>query len=99
HARRLRSFPTRRSSDLEDGLHALFRFFESGISSTELNISPLGGVLFGVDAAPLVDALAWGEHGCAVLLDKLLRAPRGKGRARTLDRKSTRLNSSHVKIS
>ncbi|MCA0454914.1 MAG: hypothetical protein LCI00_13150 [Chloroflexi bacterium] len=75
---------------LEDGLHALFRFFESGISSTELNISPLGGVLFGVDAAPLVDALAWGEHGCAVLLDKLLRAPRGKGRARTLVRLSYR---------
>lgn len=75
---------------LEDGLHALFRFFENGISSTELNISPLGGVLFGVDAAPLVDALAWGEHGCAVLLDKLLRAPRGKGRARTLVRLSYR---------
>lgn len=75
---------------LEDGLRALFRFFESGISSTELNIAPLGGVLFGVDAAPLIDALAWSEHGCAVLLDKLLRAPRGKGKAKTLVRLSYR---------
>jgi len=75
---------------IEDGLRALFRFFEDGIRTTELTISPLGGALFGSSAAPLVDSLAWGEHGCAILLDKLLRAPRGKGKGRTLVRLSYR---------
>jgi len=75
---------------IEDGLRALFRFFEDGIRTTELTISPLGGALFGSRAAPLVDSLAWGEHGCAILLDKLLRAPRGKGRSRALVRLSYR---------
>lgn len=75
---------------LEGGLRALFRFFEHGIQTTELTIKPLGGALFGVDAAPLVDALKWGEFGCATLLDKLLRAPRGTGRSRTLVRLSYR---------
>lgn len=67
---------------LEHGLRTLFRLFERGIRSTELTIAPLGGMLFGKQAAALVDRLHWGEFSCALLLDKLLRAPRGRGLVR-----------------
>lgn len=75
---------------LESGLRALFRAFERGVDSAELHIAPLGGALFGAESTPLLDTLRWGEHGCAELLDNLLRAPRGKGKARSLVRLSYR---------
>lgn len=75
---------------LSDGLRTLFHLFEKGIQSTELTIRPLGGALFGAQAAPLIDSLDWDEASCAILLDKLLRTPRGKGRSRSLVRISYR---------
>jgi hypothetical protein len=75
---------------LEQGLRALFKAFEQGIKSNELNIAPLGGALFGAEVLPLLNGLRWGELGCAHLLDNLLRAPRGKGKQRSLARLSYR---------
>lgn len=75
---------------LEAGLRALFQAFEHGLDSTELHLAPLGGALFGEKVTPLLDELQWGEQGCAELLDNLLRAPRGKGKARSLVRISYR---------
>lgn len=75
---------------LEAGLRALFKAFEHGLSATELHIAPLGGALFGAASTPLLDRLKWGEHGCAALIDNLLRAPRGKGQGRSLVRLSYR---------
>jgi Eco57I restriction-modification methylase len=75
---------------LEDGIRNLFRIFEQGIACPELKIDPLGGQLFGKDATPLLSSATWGEEACAILLDKLLRAPRGKGKARRLVRLSYR---------
>lgn len=57
---------------LEDGLRALFRVFSQGLDSRELRVHALGGMLFGRDATPTVDALAWGERAVARLLDQLL---------------------------
>ncbi|NOK33188.1 hypothetical protein HMI49_08285 [Corallococcus exercitus] len=57
---------------LEDGLRALFRMFQQGLSSSELKVSPLGGMLFGDESTRLLDRLAWGERGVAILLDRLL---------------------------
>ncbi|WP_141323408.1 hypothetical protein [Myxococcus sp. AB025B] len=57
---------------LEDGLRTLFRLFQQGLSSSELKVSPLGGMLFGEESTPLLDGLAWGERGVAILLDRLL---------------------------
>jgi hypothetical protein len=42
------------------------------------------------ESTPLLDRLKWGEHGCAELIDNLLRAPRGKGQGRSLVRLSYR---------
>ncbi|OQY27458.1 MAG: hypothetical protein B6243_13015, partial [Anaerolineaceae bacterium 4572_5.2] len=75
---------------LAAGLRSLFRLFEQGIKSAELTIAPLGGALFGEEAAAFVDSLSWSERSCALLLDNLLRAPRGKGKARRLLRLSYR---------
>ena len=75
---------------LESGLRALFRLFEQGVQTPELHIAPLGGALFGPGSIPLAEGLAWGEGGCAALLDNLLRAPRGQGRQRSLQRISYR---------
>lgn len=63
---------------LEDGLRTLFRMFSEGMRSSELNIRPLGGMLFGQDAIPLIDGLRWGEHAVAQLLDHLLWTPSDK---------------------
>lgn len=63
---------------LEVGLRVLFRLFAEGLSVNELNIKPLGGMLFGSSATKLIDNLAWGEHAVATLLDKLLWTPKGK---------------------
>src|SRR5207302_11178105 len=84
--RDLHSFPTRRSSDLSSwGLPTVTR-------------EPLGRRL-PLSAAPTVDRAAaegggpvWGEPGYR-------RATAGRRGKETTDRKSTRLNSSHVKIS
>lgn len=65
---------------LEGGLRTLFRMFAQGMSSSELQVSALGGALFGADTTPVLDALRWGEHAVAALLDSLLWTP-GDGRA------------------
>ena len=57
---------------LEDGLRQLFRMFAEGLEASELHVAPLGGMLFGEDAAPLLRQLAWGERAVAFLLDRLL---------------------------
>ncbi|MDR3538151.1 MAG: hypothetical protein P4L71_16780 [Acetobacteraceae bacterium] len=57
---------------LEDGLRAAFRLFRDGLTCSELAIAPLGGALFGPDTTPRLDALTWGEHAVALLLDRLL---------------------------
>ena len=62
---------------LEGGLRVLFRLFAEGLSSSELTISPLGGMLFGPDAMTLLDRLHWGERAVALLLDRLLWTPGG----------------------
>jgi len=64
---------------LESGLRALWRMFAGGMSSSELEIKALGGMLFGEDATPLLDRLSWGEAAVAQLLDALLWTP-GDGR-------------------
>lgn len=57
---------------LEGGLRVLFRMFQQGLSSSELKVSPLGGMLFGEESTRLLDGLSWGERGVAILLDRLL---------------------------
>jgi hypothetical protein len=54
---------------LEAGLRTLWRLFAEGMSSSELEIKPLGGMLFGRGATPLLDQLQWGEQAVARLLD------------------------------
>lgn len=63
---------------LEAGLRTLWRLFAEGMSSSELEIKPLGGMLFGRNATPLLDQLQWGEQAVARLLDALLWTP-GEG--------------------
>ncbi len=60
---------------LEGGLRSLFRLFAEGLSSSELQVKPLGGMLFGRDTTPLLDSLTWGEHSVAHFLDNLLWTP------------------------
>ncbi|HET8997369.1 MAG TPA: hypothetical protein VFN42_11950, partial [Acetobacteraceae bacterium] len=68
---------------LEDGLRVLFRAFRDGLCCSELRIAALGGALFGPDATPTLDALAWGDRGVALLLDRLLwTSSCGRGRER-----------------
>jgi len=57
---------------LESGLRTLWRMFAEGLSSSELEIKPLGGMLFGRNTTPLIDRMAWGERAVAKLLDALL---------------------------
>ncbi len=75
---------------LSSSLRALFRLFSEGISSSDLQVSPLGGMLFGHEATPLLDSLHWSETAVAELLDALLWTPadaaRGRGRAGHEDR-------------
>ena len=47
---------------LEDGLRLVFRIFRDGLTCSELSVAPLGGALFGAQATPLLDRLAWGER-------------------------------------
>lgn len=66
---------------LAASLRALFRLFSEGVSSSDLQVSPLGGVLFGKEATPLLDSLTWSERAVAELLDALLwTIPDKKGR-------------------
>lgn len=68
---------------LEDGLRLIFRVFRDGLSCSELSVAPLGGALFGTQATPLLDGLAWGERAVALLLDRLLwTMPKGRERER-----------------
>lgn len=60
---------------LEGALRALWRMFAEGMSSSELEIKALGGMLFGEGATPLLDRLGWGERAVARLLDALLWTP------------------------
>ena len=68
---------------LERGLRAVFRIFRDGLSCSELAIAPLGGILFGASATPLLDGLQWGERAVALLLDRLLwTSPKDRERGR-----------------
>jgi hypothetical protein len=68
---------------LEDGLRFVFRIFRDGLSCSELSVTPLGGALFGAQASPLLDRLAWGERAVALLLNRLLwTTPKGRARER-----------------
>ena len=68
---------------LEDGLRLIFQVFRDGLSCSELSVAPLGGALFGAQATPLLDGLAWGERAVALLLDRLLwTMPKGRERER-----------------
>jgi hypothetical protein len=68
---------------LEDGLRTLFRAFRDGLSCSELSVTALGGALFGAQATPLLERLAWGERAVALLLDRLLwTTPKGRARER-----------------
>ncbi len=68
---------------LEDGLRTVFRVFRDGLSCSELSVAPLGGALFGGQATPVLDHLAWGERAVALLLDRLLwTTPKGRPRER-----------------
>ena len=61
----------------------MFRVFRDGLSCSELSVTALGGALFGAQATPLLDRLAWGERAVAVLLDRLLwTTPKGRPRER-----------------
>jgi hypothetical protein len=82
-ARRLLDHGHHTGHMLEDGLRFLFRMFRDGLSCSELSVAPLGGALFGEQATPLLDRLAWGERAVAVLLDQLLwTTPKGRARER-----------------
>ena len=62
---------------------SVFRMFRDGLSCSELSVTPLGGALFGAQATPLLDRLAWGERAVALLLDRLLwTTPKGRARER-----------------
>jgi len=67
---------------LEDGLRQLFRMFSGGLEASELHVAPLGGMLFGEEATPLLQQLAWGERAVAILLDRLLLTEPGRGERR-----------------
>lgn len=60
---------------LEGGLRTLWRMFAGGMSSSELEVKALGGMLFGEGTTPLLDHLRWGERAVALLLDALLWTP------------------------
>src|SRR5690606_40390182 len=92
HPPGLHSFPTRRSSDLEGG-EVCARRDGSGVQRAEVLRLPLGGgrrggVVGGLRHQNLRPALA-----LEAMQNEWRRA------AAPADRKSTRLNSSHVKIS
>src|SRR5690606_41504585 len=94
HLRELHSFPTRRSSDLQAGISPL-TFQQQLIVQ-----AGLGGLPEFFNGRGLL-AVAVGHELLAALevVYVSLYADRCKTRGNPQDRKSTRLNSSHVKIS
>ncbi len=75
HAREVLDHGADTGSVLESGLRTLFRLFSEGLNSSELKVSPLGGMLFGDNATKFIDSLVWGERAVAKLLDRLLWTP------------------------
>src|SRR5690606_42140541 len=96
--RRLRCFPTRRSSDLPRGRSLLV---ENGYERP-VAYGPEDGhhLAAGLDARLSGERLTEVEQQRDLAEQPSLRSERGHvARRHALDRKSTRLNSSHVKIS
>jgi hypothetical protein len=75
HARAVLDQGAETGNLLEGGLRTLFRMFANGLTSRELTVSALGGMLFGAQAMDLLDRLSWGERAVARLLDRLLWTP------------------------
>src|SRR5690606_40671733 len=88
--RHLHSFPTRRSSDLEP----------APMPSSNAVVMPIRGI---TATSPMLPSGYWPTAGAPVKPLKKTKSGRryalGVGNRTLLDRKSTRLNSSHVKIS
>src|SRR5690606_41982478 len=83
-------FPSRRSSDLWDGLKRALRSHAIQINSLERELTLSGTISIEPEAVPLdVKIVLFGDRETWMLLQEY--DPE--------DRKSTRLNSSHVKIS
>lgn len=57
---------------LQSTLRALFKMFAAGLSSNDLQVSALGGTLFGSEATPLINSLNWSEKAVSELLNALL---------------------------
>src|SRR5690606_40301425 len=92
----LQSVPTRRSSDLHDDREGSLdgRAEPGNITCDHVNDLAVGGVWSARDEGSGDRAFAWESEGeCARCPEFAFDAPEGE------DRKSTRLNSSHVKIS
>src|SRR5204863_5717169 len=85
----LHSFPTRRSSDLSEGLRR--DFYEAWMTRAS-DRGPSAGRW---DNSAVIEEILKRRHEAARLLDFANYAEYAKSR----DRKSTRLNSSHVEIS
>src|SRR5207249_11100980 len=83
--RYLRSFPTRRSSDLQDMADAAFLIRHDRLTITQVEAAFAAVII--PDLVELRDAF------------ERAKASRSSTRSGMIDRKSTRLNSSHVSIS
>src|SRR5690606_40566840 len=86
------SFPTRRSSDL-----MLTSYAEDELVMDAVRAGAVGYVLKRVGSTDLVDAIRTVGKGDALIDPSMTKALLEE--VRQADRKSTRLNSSHVKIS
>ena len=65
------------------GLRPCSASFATACRAANCRSTPLGGALFGAQATPLLDRLAWGERAVALLLDRLLwTTPKGRERER-----------------
>src|SRR5690606_41903254 len=87
--RDLHSFPTRRSSDLGARQQQCV-----GVEQRHAHVVHIAGLEVAIPHAVLAP-----EPGSSVRDHDGLRGPRGSRSEQQIDRKSTRLNSSHVKIS
>lgn len=67
---------------LEGGVRALFAVCRDGLDAGETQIPPLAGALFSTAAMAGLEALCWGEHAVALLLDRLLWTAGAQGRER-----------------
>src|SRR5699024_12638654 len=92
--RTLHSFPTRRSSDLEEPLHPYTQALVSAIPNPDPDVQKERIVLKGDVPNPATPPSGCVFYTrCPFVMDKC------KTISPALDRKSTRLNSSHVSIS